>query len=141
LTEELPARVIGLDQIRIARGMGKICKCENRTFVIDTDNRRVTCGGCSAVVDPYDALYELAYNDERRTRDVERLMEQRKEIASYKPWLVVIKSLESHYRGHKMLPYCPRCSEPFYLEEIVGWVARDYADARIKQFKKEHPRE
>lgn len=135
---ELPNKIIGLDQVRISRGLGKICKCENRAFVIDTDNRRVTCASCGAVIDPYDALYDLAYQDEKRNRQIESLLEQRKQIVAYKPWLVVIKRLEEQYRGHKMIPDCPRCGQPFYLEEIRSWTGKPYADARIKKYKEMH---
>lgn len=133
--EELPNRIIGLDQVRIDRGLGKICKCKNRKFVIDTDNRRVTCASCGAVVDPYDALYDLAHQDEERNRQVESLLEQRKKIAEYKPHLVIIKRLEKQYRGHELIPNCPRCGEPFYLEELNSWTGKRYADARIEKFK------
>lgn len=138
MKEELPENIIRLDQIRISRGLGKICKCENRKFIIDTDNRRVTCASCGAVVDPYDALYDLAYQDEIRNRQLESLLEQRKQIAKYKPWLVAIKRLEEQYRGHKLIPNCPRCGEPFYLEEIASWMGKSYADARIKKYKDKH---
>lgn len=132
---ELPNRIIGLDQVRIKRGLGKICKCEDRKFVIDTDNRRVTCASCGAA---YDALYDLAHQAEEYTRQVERLLEQRKEIASYKPYLVVIKRLEENYRGRKMIPNCPRCRDPFYLEELIEWTGKPYADARIQKYKEMH---
>jgi len=139
--DELPDKIIGLDQVRISRGLGKICKCENRKFVIDTDNRRVTCASCGAVIDPYDALYDLAYQYEEHNMQVKRLLEQRKEIAAYKPWLVVIKRLEEQYRGHKLIPNCPRCGEPFYLEELTHWTGKPYADARIKRYKETHQEE
>lgn len=132
---ELPEKVVGIDQIRIARGIGKICKCEKRKFVIDTDNRRVTCGGCGSIVDPYEAIYDIAYHYEEITRQVEHLLEQKREIAKYKPWLRVIKDLERRYRGHKMIPNCPRCDEPFYLEELNHWTGKQFADARIKRFR------
>lgn len=132
---DLPDKLVSLDQVRINRGIEKICKCNNRKFVIDTTNRKVTCSSCGAVVDPYDALYEIAFRDEERTRQVQQLLEQRKQIANYKPWLKVIKYLESRYRGHKMIPNCPRCGEPFYLEELTLWTGKPYADARIKKYK------
>lgn len=138
MDDELPDKIIGLDQVRISRGLGKICKCQNRKFVIDTDNKRVTCASCGAVINPYDALYDLAYQYEEYNRQVERLLKQRKEIAAYKPHLVVIKRLEKEYRGYKMIPNCPRCHEPFYLEEIIQWTGKPYADARIEKYKKMH---
>ncbi|QHE63984.1 hypothetical protein FHE72_23625 (plasmid) [Rossellomorea vietnamensis] len=133
--EELPDKIVSLDQVRINRGIEKICKCDKRTFVIDPANRRINCNSCGAVVDPYDAMYELAAKGERMKESVERLLEQRKQIANYKPWLKVIKNLEKQYRGRKMIPNCPRCHEPFYLEEIVHWTGKPYADARIKKYK------
>ncbi|MDY0395401.1 hypothetical protein ACFSMW_13410 [Virgibacillus halophilus] len=138
---DLPDKVIGLDQIRINRGLEKICKCEKRKFMIDTKNRRITCQSCGAVVDPYEAMYELAMNGERLQEQVENLLEQRKQIADYKPWLVTIKKLEKQYRGRKMLPCCPRCSEPFYLEELTTWNGKQFADAKIKKWRAAHEKE
>lgn len=136
--EGLPDKIVSLDQLRINRGIEKFCKCEKRTFIIDPKNRRVNCESCGAVVDAYEAMYELASKGERLQQSVERMLEQRKQIANYKPWLKVIKNLEKQYRGKKMIPNCPRCSEPFYLEELVRWTGKQYADARIKKFKAEN---
>lgn len=135
MTKELPNKVIGIDQIRINRGIEKICKCDSRRFVVDTQNRRITCGSCGAIVDGYEAMYELAMNGERLKNQVDNLLEQRKQIMNYKPWLLTIRSLEKQYRGKKMLPCCPRCDEPFYLEELKSWTGREFADARIKKYK------
>lgn len=126
-----------LDKIRIERGLGKVCKCKNRTFIIDTDNRRVTCGQCGAVIDPYDALYDIAFEDERRNESLERMRAQAEEIANYKPYLKVIKRLEKDYRGRKMLPNCPRCHQPFYLEELTSWTGRKFAEALIEKHSKQ----
>lgn len=132
---DLPDKIVSLDQVRISRGLEKICKCDDRKFVIDTSNRRVTCNSCGATVDPYDAMLELANNRQEHVKQMERLLEQRKQIVNYNPHLVVIKKLEKQYRGRKMIPNCPRCSEPFYLEELVHWTGKPYADARIKRLK------
>ncbi|SRR5690625_3220450 len=129
----LPDKVVDIDQIRINRGIEKICKCDDRRFVVDTQNRRVTCGDCGAVVDGYDAMYELAMYGEKLKQQVDNLLEQRKQIANYKPWLVTIRNLEKKYRGRKMLPNCPACSEPFYLEELTHWTGKPFAEARIKK--------
>ncbi|GAA0491122.1 hypothetical protein GCM10008986_16480 [Salinibacillus aidingensis] len=138
MVDNLPNKVVEIDQVRINRGIEKICKCDNRKFMIDTQNRQVNCSSCGAVIDPYDAMYELATNGEKLRNQVEQLLEQRKQIANYKPWLVTIKRLEKQYRGKKMLPNCPRCAEPFYLEEIKRWTGRSFADARITKWKAEH---
>jgi hypothetical protein len=141
MSEKLPEKVVQIEVLRINRSIGKRCKCLKANYVVDPSNREVTCSKCGARVDAFDAIYDMAHNYERFQNDLNRLHEQYKEIASYKPWLVVIKNLESNYRGHKMIPHCPRCNEPFYLEEISGWMGKDYADARIKRWKEEHPRD
>lgn len=119
---QLPDKIIGLDQLRINRGIRKICKCDNRKFVIDTTNRRVTCSSCGAIIDPYEAIVDIASQHEEFNRQVEHLLDQRIELEKYKPHLWVIKSLESSYRGRKMLPCCPRCNGPFYDEEIFDYM-------------------
>ncbi|WP_445678035.1 hypothetical protein [Psychrobacillus sp. FSL K6-1464] len=130
---DLPDKIIGLDQLRIARGLEKFCKCDNRKFVLDTSNRRVTCSSCGAFIDPYDALHDLARADEERNRQVEYLLEQRKQIIDYKPHLLVIRNLEKQYRGKKMMPICPSCSEPFMLEELYTWVNWKFNEKRVRE--------
>ena len=132
---KLPEKIIEIDQLRINRNIDKLCTCRNRRFMLDTTNKRVICNECGAEVDPYDAMYEMATSAEGLKKQVDRLLEQRKQILDYKPWLVTIRKLESKYRGKKMLPNCPRCDEPFYLEELTRWTGRQFADARIKRVK------
>lgn len=138
MTDQLPDKILNFDQIRINRGLEKICKCDKRKFMIDTKNRRVTCQSCGAVIDPYDAMYDLALKGEVMQSQVETLLKQRKQIANYKPYLITIKQLEKQYRGKKMLPSCPRCDEPFYLEELAYWTGKPFADARIKKWREEN---
>lgn len=133
--KELPDKIISIDQLIINRRLEKDCKCQERKFVVDTQNRRIQCGICGAVVDAYEAMYELSKNGEALQRQTERLLEQRRQIMDYKPWLLTIRNLEKQYRGQKMLPNCPRCKEPFYLEELVSWMGKPFADARIKEYK------
>lgn len=135
--DELPDKLIQLDHIRINRGVDRICTCTNRKYILDTTNRRVNCSSCGAVIDPYDAMYDLSKKSERMVSDAERLLEQRKQILNYKPWLLTIRSLEKQYRGKKKIPCCPRCDEPFYLEELVHWMGKPFADARIKRYQDE----
>ncbi|MCS3597997.1 MULTISPECIES: hypothetical protein [Bacillus] len=37
-----------------------------------------------------------------------------------------------------MLPYCPRCREPFYLEELTHWMGISYAERRIEKWKEQN---
>ena len=138
MSEELPEKVIQLDQIRINRNLDKLCTCKNKKYTIDTQNKRVLCSSCGSEIDAYDAMYDLATKGNRMREQVNQLLEQRKQILDYKPWLVTIRELEKQYRGKEMLPNCPRCSEPFYLEEIDTWTGRQYADARIDMWREEN---
>lgn len=135
---ELPDKIIQMDQIRINRNLDKLCTCDKRKYTIDSNNKRVLCSSCGSVVDAYDAMLDMARNFERINADQERMLEQRKQIANYKPWLLTIRNLEKQYRGKKTLPCCPRCDEPFYLEELKSWFGKDFADARIRKWREEN---
>lgn len=135
---KLPTKIVDIDQLRINRNIDKICKCDKRKFVVDTTNKRINCGGCGAEIEPYDALLEIATKNSQMRKQVEQLLEQRKQIVDYKPWLLTIRELEKKYRGKKMLPCCPRCSKPFYLEELKSWMGREFADKRIENWRGDH---
>jgi len=137
MDNELPDKVISLEVLRINRNIGKRCKCDKPNYVVDKDNREVACGKCGSRIDAFDALYSLACDWERVEEDTRRLLEQRKEIANYKPWLVVFRKLESHYRGKEMLPCCPECGKAFYFEHITGWSNRKMEELRRDRNKYE----
>lgn len=69
--------------------------------------------------------------------EVNRLREQAKALQNYKPWLKTIRYLEKQYRGKRMLPECPRCNAPFYLEELTSWTGREFASARIAKWREQ----
>jgi hypothetical protein len=79
-------------------------------------------------------MLELANNYERINNQLHSVWEQKKKLDSYKPHLAVLKKLEEHYKGkNRMLPHCPVCGEPFYLEELNYWMGWEYGEARIKK--------
>ncbi|RFA31908.1 hypothetical protein CAI16_19540 [Virgibacillus dokdonensis] len=135
---DLPDKVVHMDQVRINRGITKACRCQKKKYVLDTTNRRVHCSSCGAIIDPFEAMREMALHWERVNEQIDLLLKQRKQIQNYKPWLITIRNLEKQYRGKKMLPNCPRCSEPFFLEELNHWSGRSFAEARIKKWRQEH---
>lgn len=104
--------------------------CDDRSFIVDTQNREINCGKCGARVDAYEALEELASNYEKIGGEISSLLNQRKQIVNYKPHLIVFRNLESKYRGKKMLPTCPHCSGASYLEELNLWTSRNLEDKR-----------
>ena len=118
---ELPSKIKDIDVIRLNRNLRKICKCQAPHFEVDTTNRLVTCKDCGAIWDAFDVLVYLCRDYERLKEQVDALYEQRKQIAMYKPHRVVIKNIETNYKGGKMLPRCPKCNEIFKLEDLTCW--------------------
>lgn len=123
---KLPDNIKRIDVLRVEYGKKKMCQCFDPHYEIDYQNHLVYCKDCGAIVDPFEALTNIARHYDRLGDQVEALLEQRRQIDSYKPHLVVIKELERHYRANKfsMVPCCPRCNEPFDLAEIDHWVNR-----------------
>lgn len=130
--------VVRLDQVRIDRNAGNVCRCGNeRRVVINSDSRQVYCDSCGAQLDPIDTLIDLAAIMEKRNNAMDKWLEQAEFLKNYKPKLKTIRALEKQYRGKKVFPTCPACSEPFYLEELTHWMHRLYAQKRIKNRQKE----
>lgn len=126
--DNLPDNVKRIDVLRVEFGKRKLCECFNPHYEIDYQNRLVYCTDCGAIVDPLEALVKIARHYERIGEQVEALLEQRREIANYKPHLVVIKDIERRYRAQhfSMVPCCPRCGEPFDLPELTHWANRKF---------------
>lgn len=131
-------KIIHLDIVRANWNFEKRCKCIDRKFVIDPRNKEVHCASCGALVDPFEALMDICNWMERENNEIDMMAHQRQELMQYKPYLRVIKYLEKNYRGRKMLPCCPVCHEPFYLEEITSWDGIEYGKARILQRQNEN---
>lgn len=126
--ENLPDKVKRIDVLRIEYSRKKLCRCNDPHYEIDNQNKLVYCLDCGAIVEPFEALLYIANYYERINSQVEALLEQRREIAGYKPHLIVIKELESHYRANhfSMVPCCPRCGKPFDLTELTNWANRKF---------------
>lgn len=133
--EELPDKVKRIDVLRVEYGKRKLCECFQPHYEVDYQNRLVYCKDCGAIVDPFETIVELARHYERLGEQVEALLEQRRQIANYKPHLVAIKELEQHYRAQKysMVPCCPHCGEAFDLPELTHWANRAFLKKKEEQ--------
>lgn len=132
MSDELPNKVVRIETLRINRDMKKHCTCINKTFTVDANNRAVYCDECGAWIQPYEAIEYLAKHYEKLQNETQSLLEQRKQIANYKPHLIVFRNLERYYREKTMVPTCPRCGEGFFFEEINHWINRAIHEARMK---------
>jgi hypothetical protein len=134
---ELPDNIKRIDVLRLEKAKQKPCECHTYHYDIDNANKLVYCRDCGAIVDPFQALWNLAYHYECLGDQVNSLLEQRKEIVNWKPWLLVFRKLESSYRSKENLPCCPECGKPFYFEQIRNWTNRKMEEIRREREKKE----
>ncbi|SBV94147.1 conserved hypothetical protein [uncultured Eubacteriales bacterium] len=130
--DKLPDHIVRFDVVRVEYGKKKMCQCLNPHYEIDYQNRLVYCNDCGAVVDPLEALSEIARHYERIEAQTKELLEQRRLIANYHPRRVVLKELEKQYiraEHNKLDPTCPHCHRPFPLAELlnVSWCNSEFA--------------
>lgn len=137
---DIPSRaeIVQIKDLKIDRNAGKVCKCRRPMRIVNPNNRQVYCQLCGATLDPFDSLLAMATWFDKQNKQIMRLRDQTKELNNYKPHLKVIRKLEKEYRGKKMLPNCPRCGEPFYLEELSTWTNKFIADVRIQTHKEKN---
>lgn len=125
-------KITYIDIIRQKKNYTRYCQCQDPHYLVDSVNRMVECADCGAIIDPFQALENLARNHERINREFERLCEEAKKLEAYKPRLRVIKCLEERYSGtsNAMVPSCPHCGEYFDLKDLqtVGWRSKTLYD-------------
>lgn len=134
---DLPDNIKRFDVLKVEYAKEKLCECYTPKYEIDYQNRLVYCRDCGAIIDSFEALFNLCMHYDRVSDQVKNLLEQRKEIVNWKPWLLVFRSLESQYRSKEMLPCCPECGKPFYFEQISSWTNRKMEEKRRERERKE----
>lgn len=134
---DLPDNIKRFDILKIEYGKKKLCQCFDPHYEIDMQNRLVYCIDCNAIIDPFEVLCSLARHYSRIENQVNGLLEQRRKIVNYKPWLLVFRDLESRYRSKEMLPCCPECGKPFYFEQINTWTSRKMEELRRERERKD----
>lgn len=124
-----------LKRFLIRKRLGKICECKNRTVLVDFENRRLECSECGAILDPFDIVKELTFQDHRRYSYLKSLREEKEQLQK---WMLnnrmgsTLRNIASYLRQN-LLPKCPHCNEAFELENITGWVSKEYAVAKYLQ--------
>jgi hypothetical protein len=135
---ELPDNIKRFDILKVEHGINKLCQCYGTPrYTLDTRNRLVYCDDCGAIVDPFEALSKVASHYEYFAEESQHMLEQRRQLLNWKPWLLVFRNLERSYRSKENLPCCPECKKPFYFEHINTWVNRKMEELRREREKKE----
>lgn len=112
--------------LKLEYGLEKICKCQEKKYEIDIQNRLVWCKTCRAVIDPFEALKNLALNYENINYQIKNAINYRNELLNYKPYLKQAKRLEQKMRNKDMLPVCPNCKQTFEWSELNEFHNKKY---------------
>ena len=112
-------KIVNIETLIINRRREKNCKCNKPSYEIDIQNHLVYCKKCMAVVEPFEALIQIATHIEDINYSIENAQRYKMELMSYKPYLREAKRYESMMRQKDMLPICPKCSKPFNWNEVV----------------------
>lgn len=95
----------------------KVCECNPRTFILDYKNKLVYCSKCGAIIDPFEALMDMARNAEHIQRDIIAYAElASKERKSYMRFRGV-NNISKNFRDG-LFPVCPHCNEVIDPMEI-----------------------
>jgi len=118
---DLPDKIVSFGALRVEYGMEKTCQCKTARYEIDVKNRFVYCQDCGAIIEPFEALLNIAQYYERYEDRLNYMLEERRKLEEWNPRLLVAKNIVEHYHSGKMAPVCPRCHEAFDLKEIWQW--------------------
>lgn len=118
-------KLIQLDFIRVDRNKPRKCVCERPKYSVDTVNREITCE-CGMVIDPFEAMLNLAKHYEDRNLQHKLLNEQRQQWIKEKPHSIIFKQLERSYQRGTMLPCCPQCEQMFDFKDVTRFVNAEF---------------
>lgn len=124
-----------LNKIFIEKKLNIDCRCRDENIYIDIHNRRIECAKCGAILDPFDVVYRLFYQEERYMNRIEFLREQCEELEK---WLLnnrmgsALREVASEIR-QKKVPACPHCGYGVDITNLKTWMSYDYAVAKNKK--------
>ena len=113
-------KIINLETLIINRRREKNCKCLKPHYEIDILNHLVYCQKCMAVVEPFEALVQLARHYEDINDSIKSARKYRQELMNYKPFLKEARRYEQMMRQKNMLPLCPKCNKAFNWNEVIA---------------------
>ena len=126
MSEEENKEIPNINVLRLEYGLEKICQCKEKRYVIDYQNRLVWCAKCKAVIDPFEALYNIALNYNEINCQIKEAIKYKEEIMNYKPYLREAKRLEKCMRVKDMVPVCPKCHRAFEWGELTEFCNKKF---------------
>ena len=123
-----------LNKIFIEKKLNIDCRCENENIYIDIHNKRIECAKCGAILDPFDVVYRLFYQEDRY---MERIKFLRQECEELEKWLLnnrmgsALRDIAKNIR-QKEVPACPHCGYGIDITNLKSWMSYDYAIQKNK---------
>lgn len=78
LTNKPMGELVRFDLAQVERNTKKDCQCQVPKYVADMKNRRISCKGCGAILDPFDTFVDMADRLTMRNNLMERWSNQAK---------------------------------------------------------------
>lgn len=101
----------------------KVCECNPRTFILDYKNKLVYCSKCGAIIDPFEALLDMAENAVSIQRDVvayaDLAAKERKIYMRFRG----VNDISKKFRDG-LWPVCPYCKELIDPMEISSYARK-----------------
>ena len=126
-------KITQLEVLRTNHNYKKNCTCEQIHYILDTENHIVRCRDCEAIIDPYVALLNLSKQYKQINQQIQCMQEAAIQLKHYKPWRRGMKDFEKHFNDGTMLPVCPHCHTPFYINELNQWINKMFYPNGVKK--------
>ena len=105
----------------------KVCECKGTTYLLDGKNRLVYCQKCGAIIDPFEALLNMARSADRVHDYLNAYRElAEKERRAYERYKGVNDITRKARQG--LIPVCPHCEKPVAPEKINTFINRRFAE-------------
>lgn len=131
------ASVISLADVRVARGWASVAKrCEHKSLVYSTQERRIECKDCDQPVDAFDGFMSIVRHFDSMESEARSRERKTKDALSAVIVRRAAKEMDKAW-GRKMAPCCPHCRSGLLPEDFAGGAAssygRDYELARRRR--------
>lgn len=120
-------KIISFELLQVNKNREKLCRCNPPHYEVDTVNRIVKCTDCGAIIDPFEALIEVANQankyKEFQKEAIEKIniyREQAKFELRRRFRNKAFKDMDEEYK-RGMFPHCPICDKPFDPIRITKW--------------------
>ena len=117
------ATVINLDGVRIKWGRtrpGDGKKCEHRTLIYSTEEKRVWCEDCKRTIENWDALMTVIRHFQMMEQEARSKNRQADDALKHTARLRATKALDKAWSGNVYAVACPHCRGGLLPEDFAN---------------------